>query len=907
MPDGGFSLNDLTTPATDVERGTRLRCVVHNLEVKLVRRDPSVESHLPFLRGLIAAALIAITALPLAPAAAQDDDDPLATYEELWERGKYQEALDQLEAMLATLTGPGHPRMHANHAKILFDVGRVDEAIAVMETVANDQYEPRYYLELAFMYRYRGRLDEYENALERALATSRGSWRYRNRDHNYIALWRIYEIRGENPKTLLSTSYESLFDKKPTFYPAYVGAGDLAYRHYAYDIAANHYTKALELKPDNQDALAGLAECYWKSSDPRLEETLNRLLELNPNNARAKSIMAERLLDMGKADEALELVDEMLAINPVHIHARSLQAAALFMKDELKAMKETQSKVLEFNPYASTVFRVPGRVASRRYRFKEGAEFQKRALTVQPFDNESRALHGMDLLRLGNEERGREELEKAFEKDPYNVQVFNMLKVLDHVQDFTRIERDPFVLQLPPDEEIILAEDAFGLLEEIYPHYAEKYNHEYRTPIHVQVFDNHDDFIVRSIGLPGNTGYLGICFGNLLTMDSPSARPKWAMNWRSVLLHEFVHVVTLQKTNNRMARWLSEGISVYEETLYDPAWGQRMNVNYKPIVKTEDLPGLFALEQYFTQPRTPNHLMFGYFVAGEFVAFYVETYGQEALTQALEYIADGMKDEDALAKASGATPEEVDQALAAFLEKRFAAYDNLPAIQEPEEVKPNFINTLFENRDKPLPWKMQDSPFTNALQAANSATGDEAWETVETELWKAHELFPDYQERDAPLRQLITLYDFKGEREKLKETLEKQLDLNPTDMPSVRRLAALYLSEENYAKAGEAAEWGLGIDPFDADLRKILVKGQLHRKDIDGAVLSLAQLAETDAPHAAEYRLHRARLFQEAGDTESARREALHILERTPYYWQAQQLLLEIVDPEPNPEAGFVE
>ena len=48
--------------------------------------------------------------------------------------------------------------------------------------------------------------------------------------------------------------------------------------------------------------------------------------------------------------------------------------------------------------------------------------------------------------------------------------------------------------------------------------------------------------------------------------------------------HELCHVVTLAKTKNRMPRWLSEGISVYEERLRNAAWGQRMNGPYRELI-----------------------------------------------------------------------------------------------------------------------------------------------------------------------------------------------------------------------------------------------------------------------------------------------------------------------------------
>ena len=65
---------------------------------------------------------------------------------------------------------------------------------------------------------------------------------------------------------------------------------------------------------------------------------------------------------------------------------------------------------------------------------------------------------------------------------------------------------------------------------------------------------------------------MGVCFGNLVTMNSPAGAGAAPVSWRSVLWHEYTHVVTLGMTRNRMPRWLSEGISVYEEGLADRSW-----------------------------------------------------------------------------------------------------------------------------------------------------------------------------------------------------------------------------------------------------------------------------------------------------------------------------------------------
>ena len=90
------------------------------------------------------------------------------------------------------------------------------------------------------------------------------------------------------------------------------------------------------------------------------------------------------------------------------------------------------------------------------------------------------------------------------------------------------------------------------------------------------MFPKHDDFAVRNLGLPGMIGALGACFGRVVTLDSPHARPPGEYNWQPTLWHELAHVVTLQLSNNRVPRWLTEGISVWEERRGRPEWGREM-------------------------------------------------------------------------------------------------------------------------------------------------------------------------------------------------------------------------------------------------------------------------------------------------------------------------------------------
>jgi hypothetical protein len=75
--------------------------------------------------------------------------------------------------------------------------------------------------------------------------------------------------------------------------------------------------------------------------------------------------------------------------------------------------------------------------------------------------------------------------------------------------------------------------------------YEKKYQMKLPGPVHLEVYPNHDDFIVRTLGLPGQGGLLGVTFGLTVAMDSPTARGPGQFSWASTMWHEFSHVFVL--------------------------------------------------------------------------------------------------------------------------------------------------------------------------------------------------------------------------------------------------------------------------------------------------------------------------------------------------------------------------
>ena len=168
----------------------------------------------------------------------------------------------------------------------------------------------------------------------------------------------------------------------------------------------------------------------------------------------------------------------------------------------------------------------------------------------------------------------------------------------------------------------------------------EKLRYQFKPPgpILIEMFPKHDDFAVRTIGLPGFIGALGACFGRVVTLDSPTARPPGQFSWAATLWHEMAHVITLQMSNNRLPRWLSEGISVFEERRARPDWGREMEARFAQALEEGELLKLRDLNEGFSDPQL---ISLTYYQASLVAGHLRATYGEPALWRLLREYGEG--------------------------------------------------------------------------------------------------------------------------------------------------------------------------------------------------------------------------------------------------------------------------
>ena len=338
--------------------------------------------------------------------------------------------------------------------------------------------------------------------------------------------------------------FKQVTEQNAKDFETWMAWGNLFLEKYNPAEAASVFADVLKLNPKHPEALLGLALCRGEGTGEEVEKILAKALEVNPNIEAAQAAKAQFALQAEAFEDAEREISVCFKINPHSLEAHTLKAVLRFAQGEDAAMQASIQDALQINPKYGEVFEALGHFCVTQRLYKESVKFFKKAIEINPRLWKAYAALGANLLRIGEEKAAKEVLDRGFENDPYNVWTFNTLKLIDSYANFDESKTSSFSVRLHQKESKLLANYVPELLEEAFETLSKKYQFTPAKPIYFEMFPDHEDFAVRTLGVPG-LGALGVCFGRGVVMDSPRARPKGSFNWGSTLWHEFAHVVTL--------------------------------------------------------------------------------------------------------------------------------------------------------------------------------------------------------------------------------------------------------------------------------------------------------------------------------------------------------------------------
>ena len=143
---------------------------------------------------------------------------------------------------------------------------------------------------------------------------------------------------------------------------------------------------------------------------------------------------------------------------------------------------------------------------------------------------------GINLMRLGQDEEAYKQLELCYTNEFQDKATRNTLKLMDSYKNFVTFKTDRTILKLHKKEAELLHPYIEAEMLRAIDTYEKKYKLHLDHPVQLEVYPDHEDFAVRTLGMPG-LGALGVTFGYSVAMDSPSGRKPGTFHWASTLWH----------------------------------------------------------------------------------------------------------------------------------------------------------------------------------------------------------------------------------------------------------------------------------------------------------------------------------------------------------------------------------
>ena len=759
--------------------------------------------------------------------------------------------------------------------------GRYDEAIQILEPAASAEPLGDAALELGILQQRLGRAEAAARLLspltrpqagvpdtETLLRAARAAQAL-GRAQEANALYRGAAATGSDPE--VEAAWGSLFVET-----------------YNAPEALRAFQQAVRLDTNWAPAHLGLARVVAEENPPAAAAAATRAVEIDPLLAAGHLFLADLDLDNSRYDAALERINRVLAFNASHLEARAMLAAIAYVRDDRAAFDAEVKRILDINPAYGEVYRAAADLAARNYRFEEAVVLAHQAVRLDPTSSRAHAELGLHLMRTGDEVEARRSLERAWSRDRFNRVTYNLLTVLDRLDKFTVVRDGDVTFKFHPDEAPVLREYALPLTRDALRTLSEKYQFTPTGPIIVEIFPVHDDFAVRTLGLPGMIGALGACFGRVVTLDSPKARPPGTFSWQATLWHELAHVITLQMSNQRVPRWLTEGISVYEEGRARPEWGRDMEIPFAVALERGETLKLKDLNAGFTKPET---IALAYYQASLLVDHIVSTHGEAALRTLLRAYGSGVDGDAAITKALGVSIEQLQGSFDKFVEPRFA---KLRAALRPglTAAARETVKEIDGLREAAI--KSPDSYDAQlALGRALAAAKDPA---AFAPLERASALVPMATGDDSPHALMARLAEDLGDTSRAIREYRALLEHDHAAVEPARRLAAIVAKVGDDDAAALAHQRIVAIDPFDAEGHTGLGRLALKNKDVATAMREFkAALALGPADRAAAH-CDLGETYLLAGMAVDAKTEALAALEIAPSFERAQELLLKAVE-----------
>ena len=635
--------------------------------------------------------------------------------------------------------------------------------------------------------------------------------------------------------------------------------GRMFLEHWQADEADRLFNEALELKPGDAGALLGKALVAEEVYAGNAAELAAQALHNDPKLVEAQELLARLALEDDNRTKAETEAKRALALDANSVQAKAILATMDWLADK---------KESPWDPHAATGYETAGHFFMLNRRYEESVAFYRKAIALDPQLDSARSQLAVNLMRLGRDDEAYALLRACWDNGFQDSATKNSLTLIDSEKNFVTFRTDRTVLKLNKKEAALLRPYFEAEMRRAIAAYEKKYRWKLTGPVQVEVYPDHEDFAVRTLGMPG-LGALGVTFGTVIAMDSPSGRPPGTFHWASVLWHEMSHVFTLSMTNSHVPRWFTEGIAVHEETAASPEWGDRLQPEEIDAIKNHHLLPIAELDRGFVHPVTPPQVTISYFEAGKICDYITDKWGWDTVLAMLRDFAANADTPTTIRKELKLAPADFDRQFLSALEA---------------ETK-----HTVDNFDR---WK-------DAMKRIAAASASRDYDEVIRLGSEARDLYPEYVEHHSVYEALAKAYLAKGNHAAAVDQLERYVHAGGRDPDSLMLLAKELRAAGNGNEAAAVLERLNYIYPMRSEQHQQLGDLRLTENNAGGAVREFQAALAAKPIDLAQAHYDLARAFNLNHQPEEARNELIDAMEIAPGFRPAQKLLLELSGPEP--------
>ena len=656
--------------------------------------------------------------------------------------------------------------------------------------------------------------------------------------------------------------FRAALREQPKSAAARVEWGRMYLEHYQPGDAAKLFEEALEIDPNNAAAYLGMARVAAAGFDKKAVQFADEAIHRDPKYAEAHEFLAYLALEDTNPSLAAAEAQQALSISSEALEGMAVLASIDWL--EGKPQSQWMDRILKIDPAYGEAYATGAHFFEINRRYEEAIAWYRKALELNGTLWAARSQLGVNLMRLGRDAEARRELERCYEAHYRNAETVNSLKLLDSMQDFEAFRTPTTELVLNKKEAALLRPYIEPELQRAVATYQRKYKMTLPGPVRLEVYPNHEDFVVRTLGLPGQGGLLGVTFGTVVAMDSPSARAPGEFNWASTMWHELSHAYVLTATHHLVPRWFTEGLAVHEEGAAAADWGDRMTPDIVVALQQKKLLPVVELDRGFLRPEYPNQVMVSYFEAGKMCDYMAQRWGDGAIL--------GMIHSYAARKTTAEAIEENLHEPASTFDRDFRVW---------LDQKTGATVRHFDD------WKKGVTAVAEDLQHGKR---DDA---LREEL-AIRDYYPDYVGGNSVYELSADLYLSKSDKTAAVQELETYRNAGGTNVETLKKLARLEQEAGKWNEAEATLRKLNYVYPEDEEIHHRLGDILLKRGEAAGAVREYQAVVALQPADKAESHYELARALNAAHRNNEAKDEVLLSLEAAPGFKPAQQLLLQL-------------